>query len=89
MINDFVLQFTLGTLVILLIPCMYRIWKGPEMQDRLLAVDLLTTILTGMIVLEGVIEGVPLYIDIGIALAAFSFIGTLGLARYIAEGKVF
>jgi multicomponent Na+:H+ antiporter subunit F len=89
MTNNFVLQFALITLVILLIPCMYRIWKGPEMQDRLLAVDLLTTILTGMIVLEGVIEGVPLYIDIGIALAAFSFIGTLGLARYIAEGKVF
>jgi multisubunit Na+/H+ antiporter MnhF subunit len=28
-------------------------------------------------------------VDVGIALAALGFIGTLALARYISEGKVF
>ncbi|PJF39471.1 MAG: cation:proton antiporter, partial [Phototrophicales bacterium] len=28
-------------------------------------------------------------LDIGIAIAAVSFIGTLAVARYVSEGKVF
>ncbi|NDJ34281.1 MAG: hypothetical protein GYB64_06400 [Chloroflexi bacterium] len=79
----------LVVMVVLIIPCTYRVWAGPRPADRLQAIDLVTTLLTGMIVLVAVIERTPLFVDIGIALAAFAFIGTLAISRFIAEGKVF
>jgi len=46
-------------------------------------------LLIGIIVLLGLVQGSSLVIDVGIALAALSFVGTLAVARYISDGKVF
>jgi len=35
------------------------------------------------------LQGSAMIIDVGIALAAFSFIATLAIARYLSEGRVF
>jgi len=76
-------------LVALLIPSSYRVWVGPTAADRLQAIDLITTLLVGIILLLAVLQGTAGFVDVGIALAAFAFIGTLAIARYISEGKVF
>lgn len=76
-------------LVMLMIPCSYRVWVGPTPADRLQAIDLLTTLLVGIIIVLGVLQSAEGFVDVGIALAAFEFIGTLAIARYISEGKVF
>ena len=83
------LQLGLVVLVSLIIPCAYRVWKGPSAADRLQAVDAITTLLMAIIILLALLQGISMFIDVAIALAAFSFIGTLGMARYISEGKVF
>ena len=83
------LQLGLFVLVCLIIPCAYRVWKGPSAADRLQAVDAITTLLMAIIILLALLQGISMFIDVAIALAAFSFIGTLGMARYISEGKVF
>jgi multisubunit Na+/H+ antiporter MnhF subunit len=82
-------QFALIVMIILLLPTTYRVWIGPSPADRLQAVDTLTTLLIGIIVLLGIAQGSTLIIDVGIALAAFSFVGTIAIARYLYEGKVF
>lgn len=76
-------------LVLLLIPCVYRVLVGPSAADRLQAVDTITTLLIGIIVMLTIIQQSTWILDIGIALAAFSFIAALALARYLAEGRVF
>lgn len=86
---DGIYRFALLVQVALLIPCAYRAAVGPKIADRLLAVDLITTILIGIIVVLALIDDDAALIDIGIALAALSFIATLAMARYISEGKVF
>lgn len=82
-------QFALIVMIILLLPTTYRVWVGPTPADRLQAVDTLTTLLIGIIVLLGIAQGSTLVIDVGIALAAFSFVGAIAIARYLYEGKVF
>ncbi len=76
-------------LVLLLIPASYRVIVGPSLPDRLAAVDLITTLLVGIIVLLAVLEEATVVVDMAIALAAFAFIGTLSIARYISEGRYF
>jgi multisubunit Na+/H+ antiporter MnhF subunit len=73
----------------LLIPATYRVIVGPSPADRVQAIDTITTLLIGIIILVALVDGQAFYIDLGIALAAFSFIGTLAIARFINEGRVF
>lgn len=83
------IQIILLGMVGLLIPASYRVIVGKTLPDRLQSVDLLTTLLIGIIVLLTLVEGSQVFIDIAIALAAFAFIGTISIARYISEGRVF
>ncbi len=83
------IQIILLALVALLLPASYRVIAGPTLPDRLAAVDLITTLLVGVIVMLALVEGTEVIVDMAIALAAFAFIGTISIARYIAEGRVF
>jgi len=83
------IQLILLALISLLIPASYRVIVGPTLPDRLQAVDLITTLLIGIIVMLALVEGTENFVDMAIALAAFAFIGTISIARYISEGRVF
>ena len=83
------IQAALIVLMVLILPCAYRVWVGPTAADRLQAIDAITTLLIGIIIVLALLRDTAMYIDIAIALAAFAFIGTIALARYISEGKVF
>lgn len=84
-----IVQIALVFMIALLIPCVYRVLKGPSPADRLQAIDTITTLLIGIIILLALIQGSSFVIDVALALAAFSFVGTLAIARYLADGKVF
>ena len=82
-------RLILLALVILLIPASWRIVAGPTLPDRLAAVDLITTLLIGIIVMLALVEDTQVFVDMAIALAAFAFVGTISIARYISEGRVY
>lgn len=83
------IQLILLGLVILLIPASWRVVAGPSLPDRLAAVDLITTLLIGIIVMLALVEGTQEFVDMAIALAAFAFVGTISIARYMSEGRVY
>jgi multisubunit Na+/H+ antiporter MnhF subunit len=83
------IQAALVILVVLLVPLAYRVWTGPSAADRLQAIDAMTTLLIGIIIVLALLRDTVMFVDVAIALAAFGFIGTIALARYISEGKVF
>lgn len=83
------IQIALGVMVALLLPCAYRVIAGPRPADRLQAIETTTTLLIGIVILLALVQRTAFVIDIGIALAAFSFVGTLAIARYVAERRMF
>lgn len=84
-----IVDFALITQVLMIVPCAWRAYRGPSIADRLLAIDLITTLLVSIIILLAVVTGESLLVDLGLALAALAFIATVGMARYISEGRVF
>ncbi len=76
-------------LVLLMLPTSWRAWRGPTTADRLMAIDLITTLLAAMMVVLALINRQGMFVDVALALSALSFIGTLGIARFVAEGDVF
>ena len=75
-------------IMLCLIFCLFRILKGPTAADRIVTIDILGILIVGLCAILGVTTGRSWYIDIGIAWALQSFIGTLALAKFL-EGKDF
>jgi len=84
-----ILNGVLFVMVASLIPASYRLVVGPRIADRMIAIDLITTILIGIMVLLALIEAQSLLVDVALALSALSFVATLGIARFVGQGRVF
>ena len=68
--------------------CLYRIGMGPTAPDRTVAIDILGTLIVGFCCVFALQYGRDFYMNIAIAWALVSFIGTIALAKYL-EGRPF
>ncbi len=79
-------------LILFLLMCfllsMVRILRGPTAADRSVATDVLGILVIGFCAIMAIYSNKDWYIDIAIAWALQSFIGTLALAKFL-EGKHF
>ena len=66
--------------------CLYRIGKGPSAPDRTVAIDILGTLMVGFCCILALQTQQEYYMNIAIAWALISFVGTLALAKYL-EGR--
>lgn len=76
-------QLALGLLLIGMVLAVIRLIRGPNLGDRILALDMISVLATGFIVGVAVLTGFSLYVDIAIALALVGFLATVALARYL------
>ena len=82
------ITLALAVLVLSSFLCLYRIGKGPTPPDRIVAIDILGTLIVGFCVVLALTTGRDFYINVAIAWALLSFIGTLALAKHL-EGRGF
>lgn len=76
-------QIALGLLLIGMLLAVIRLIRGPNLGDRILALDMISVLATGFIAGVAVLTGFSLYVDIAIALALVGFLATVALARYL------
>ncbi|ACR80740.1 MULTISPECIES: cation:proton antiporter [Kosmotoga] len=65
---------------------LFRVFVGPTVPDRIVALDTLNVIVTGAIALFALIENNELFLDIALAYAILAFLETVVVARYL-EGR--
>ncbi len=75
--------------IVLMGIALWRVWRGENIVDRLIGADLITTITLAILVILAVIDRNSIYIDVALGLAALGFIGTIALAKYIADEQMF
>jgi len=80
------IQIALGILIFGSLLCLYRIARGPTAPDRTVAIDILGTLVVGFCCLMAIWTKREYYMNIAIAWALISFVGTLALAKYL-EGR--
>jgi multicomponent Na+:H+ antiporter subunit F len=68
--------------------CLFRIGRGPSAPDRTVAIDILGIVIVGFCGLLGLATGKDFYLNVGLAWALLSFIGTIALAKFL-EGRSF
>ena len=78
-------QIFLGLAFLLVV---FRIVRGPTLPDRVLGLDMLTSVSIAFIALVGIETGYTLYVDVAIALGLVGFLATVAFARFIlARGQ--
>lgn len=65
-----------------------RLMIGPTLADRVVALDLLTTIGISVVAGHAVATGQDVFLDVAILLALIAFLSTVAFANYIERGVI-
>ena len=68
--------------------CLYRIAQGPTASDRMVAIDILGTVVVGFVAIITVLTGKAYLLDVALLWALVSFVGTLALAKYLVGQRL-
>ena len=78
---DWIFYGILSIQAVLLLLCLIRAVVGPRIADRLVAVNMITTMVTVMIAILAVLKGEGYLIDICLIYAMISFLAVVVLSR--------
>lgn len=81
---DFVI---LPILTISVLLVFIRLFKGPTVVDRVIALDLIITIGIGIITVYSIRQEQEVLLDVAIILALIAFLGTIAFSYYIEKQK--
>jgi multicomponent K+:H+ antiporter subunit F len=68
--------------------CAVRLFRGPSVADRVLALDTLYLNAVALIVMLGMLWGSRLWFEAALLVAMLGFVSTVALGRYIGRGDV-
>ncbi|WP_448591535.1 monovalent cation/H+ antiporter complex subunit F [Thermoflexus hugenholtzii] len=60
-----------------------RLAYGPTLSDRVIALELIGTLVVGIIAVYAMVWSLPVLLDVAIALALIGFLGTIAFAHYL------
>lgn len=65
-----------------------RLVCGPSLPDRVVALDLIATLVMGIIATYAIAAGLPVFLDVAIVVALIAFLGTVAFAHYVEKGTL-
>ncbi len=74
---------TLGILVVSIFVALIRLILGPSLPDRVVALDLISTLMIGIVAVDIVLSGQVVLLSVVMVLALVSFLGTIAFAHYL------
>ncbi|WP_376987254.1 K+/H+ antiporter subunit F [Bosea sp. R86505] len=67
---------------------LYRLAIGPDVTDRVLALDTMVINAIGLIVLLGIYYGTTIYFEAAMLIAMVGFVTTVAFCKYLLRGNV-
>lgn len=83
-----VIILCLGMISVAMVLCLLRLFRGPDMPDRVLALDTLYINTIALIILLGLLLGSNLYFEAALLIAVMGFVGTVAVAKYLLRGNI-
>ncbi len=88
MIVEWALDFALGAVALAMLLGSWRLFRGPDSCDRVLALDTLYVNLVALAVLLGLQWRSNLLFEVALLIAMLGFVATVALARFLTRGDV-
>jgi len=84
----FALYATIAMVTLAALLNVYRLVKGPDAPDRVLALDTLYINAIALIILLGIALDTRMYLEAALLIAVMGFVGTVAMAKYLKRGSV-
>lgn len=85
---QYALTFGFGALGLALAMNLWRLFKGPGVADRILALDTMVINVIGIIVLTGIATSSGTSFEAALLLAMVGFVGTVAYAKFLLRGDI-
>lgn len=82
-----VMKITIGLLMLSFLLALIRLAKGPRLYDRVVALDLIASIIAGIALIYGMINQVPFFMDVAVIIFLISFLGTVAISKYLSKSE--
>ncbi len=86
-----ILYVVIGCTILLMLMTfvgLYRAYVGPTAADRMVAINMITTKVTTIIVMIALITAQGSYVSVALVYALIGFITTIGVSKYLMKGKL-
>lgn len=77
---------TIALIILGMLLSVIRLVKGDSIESRVVAIDVLTTITSSLIVVFAFLSDNMLLIDVALVYGLLSFVGVVAVARYLEGG---
>lgn len=67
---------------------LYRLVRGPDSVDRILALDTMGINTIALIILFGIRAGTTIYFEMALLLALLGFVGTAAFCKFLLRGDI-
>jgi multicomponent K+:H+ antiporter subunit F len=67
---------------------LYRLFKGPSLPDRILALDNMYIDAIALFLLMGIYFNTTAYFEAALMIAVMGFVGTVALSKYLMRGDI-
>lgn len=84
----FALPVAIGMVALAMALNLWRLVRGPDLPDRILALDTLGINTIALVVLLGIALGSVVYFEAALIVAMMGFVGTVALSKFILSGDV-
>lgn len=88
MIIHTAVAIALALVVIAMLLSLYRLLRGPDTVDRVLALDTLYVNAVALLILFGIWLGSTINFEAALLIAVLGFIGTVALSKYLLRGDI-
>jgi multicomponent K+:H+ antiporter subunit F len=85
---DAVLPWVMGALALALALSAWRLFIGPSLPDRILALDTLYINALALLVVLGVQWADKVFFEMALLIGLLGFVGTVALAKYLLRGDI-
>ena len=83
-----VIPIAYALVVLALLLNFWRLLRGPDAPDRILALDTLYVNTIALLVLLGIHLGNAIYFEAALLIAMMGFVGTVALCKYLLRGDI-
>lgn len=84
----YALTFAIGAFATGLLLNLWRVIRGPETSDRILALDTMTINAIALTVLLGIALGTTVFFEVSMLFALVGFVSTVSYCRFLLRGDI-
>ncbi len=85
---QYALAFAFAAIGLALLMNLWRLFRGPTMTDRVLAVDTMVINVIALIILYGIDQSTTIYFEAALLFAMFGFVSTVAYCKFLLRGDV-